>query len=74
MKTQKDLILDWFVMGGSLTPLESLKKFGIMALSQRCGELRREGYPIKSELVEVESHKRVARYSWDYDAEKIAFG
>jgi hypothetical protein len=67
-------ILNHLIAGGSLTPLESLNLFGCMALSQRIGELKREGYPIRRELVETPGHKHVARYFWDWDAEKIPCG
>ena len=72
--TQSTMILNHLIAGGSLTPLESLNLFGIMALSQRCGELRRQGFPIKVERIETPSHKHVARYSWDWDQEKIPCG
>ena len=71
--TQATMILNHLIAGGSLTPLESLSLYGVMALSQRVGELKRAGMPIKSELVEVGNHKRVARYSWDYDHETIPY-
>lgn len=48
--------------GHKLTPLQALHKFGVMALSQRVGELKREGWPVATELVQVGS-KRVAEYS-----------
>jgi hypothetical protein len=67
-------ILNHLIAGGSLTPLESLNLFGCLALSQRIGQLKREGYPIKREMVTVGLHKRVARYEWDWDAEKIPCG
>ena len=60
--TQKEQILDHLRKGGSLTPLESLEMFGCLALSQRMGELRRDGWPIESHLVELPNGKRVARY------------
>jgi hypothetical protein len=71
--TQSLQILNYLQSGGSLTPLESLSLFGCMALSQRIGELKRMGHPIKSETVEVGNHKHVAQYSWDFENEKIAW-
>ena len=71
--TQAAMILNHLIAGGSLTPLESLNLYGVMALSQRIGELKRQGYPIKRDLIELPSHKHVARYSWDYDHEPIAY-
>ena len=72
--TQTVMILNHLLAGGSLTPLESLQLYGCMALSQRIGELKRAGYPIKRELIQLPSHKHVARYSWDFDEERIPYG
>lgn len=47
--------------GHSLTPLSALKRFGVMALSQRMGDLRRARWPVESEFVDV-GGKRVKRY------------
>jgi hypothetical protein len=71
--SQATRILNHFLAGGSLTPLESLNLYGVMALSQRVGELKRLGYPILTETIALPSHKHVARYSWDWDAERIAW-
>lgn len=60
--TQKELILEHLRCGYSLTVAEALSQYGIYALSQRVGELKREGYPISSELVEVKEGCRVAQY------------
>ena len=48
--------------GEKLTPLVALEKFRCLSLSQRVGELKRAGWPIHSEMVEVGSGKRVAQY------------
>lgn len=61
--TQKLMILRYLAQGYSITVAEALSKFGCYALSQRVGELKRDGWPIESHMVEVESGKRVARYS-----------
>lgn len=61
--TQQGKILRYLRNGGSLTPLEALEKFGCLSLSQRCGELRRAGWPIVAHLVKVGENKKVARYS-----------
>ena len=52
-----------FDRGESLTVAEALTRFGIYALSQRCTDLRREGYPVDSTMIELPSGKRVARYA-----------
>ena len=64
--TQREQILDWLSQGHTLTPVEALHRFGCLALSQRCGELKRLGHPIQAELIAVKSTrgvKHVARYS-----------
>lgn len=48
--------------GERLTPLSALEKFKCFSLSQRMGELRRSGWPIRSEMVTVNSGKKVAMY------------
>jgi len=48
--------------GVRLTVAKALTEYVVYALSQRCGELRRMGWPIMSRLVEVESGARVALY------------
>lgn len=54
-------ILRHLAKGHRLTPLQALSKFGCLSLSQRIGELKREMWPIKSEMVNVNG-KRVASY------------
>lgn len=50
-----------------ITPLEALRYMGCMRLGARIYDLRRMGYHIKSEIIEVFNQrgekKRVARYS-----------
>ena len=48
--------------GERLTPLTALEKYQCFSLSQRMGELRRAGWPIRSEMVRVNSGKKVAMY------------
>lgn len=48
--------------GEKLTPLVALDRFRCLSLSQRVGELKRAGWPIISEMVSVNSGKRVAQY------------
>lgn len=60
--TQCDKIADWLGSGRTLTVAEALTQLGIYALSQRVGELRRQGVPIQAEMVETPGGARVARY------------
>lgn len=65
-KSQCELILSHLQSGGTLTVFEAMfEPFKCMALSQRIGNLKRDGYPIKSEMVRLPSGKRVARYSME---------
>lgn len=59
---QKTMILAHLRLGYPLTVAEALTQYGIYALSQRVGELKRDGYPITSSLIEVKEGCRVAQY------------
>ena len=48
--------------GERLTVAEALSKYGCYALSQRMGDLSRQGWPIQKQDVIVKSGKRVKRY------------
>ena len=60
--SQTDKILAHLQAGGTLTVAEALSAFGCYALSQRIGELKREGVPIEAEMITLPNKKRVARY------------
>lgn len=60
--TQCTLILRHLAQGKTLTTLQALELFGCMALSQRCTDLRNEGWPVDSRMIELPSGKRVAEY------------
>jgi hypothetical protein len=45
-----------------LTPLDALNKAGCLSLSQRCGELRREGFRVTDKWVTTPTGKRVKAY------------
>ena len=70
--SQKDVLLKALQSGQSLTTLEALQRYGVMALSQRMTELQRAGYPVKSEMIDLPTGKRVARYSWEGQRELFA--
>lgn len=64
-KTQKEQILEHIEKYGSITPLEAQKLYGCMRLGARIWDLRKDGYEIVREIVEVETRNgkaRVARY------------
>ena len=60
--TQCGALLRAFQRGEKLTVAEALSRYGVYALSQRCGELKRAGWPVRSRMVEVASGARVAEY------------
>ena len=65
-KSQKDLVLEYIIEHGSITPLEAERHIGCMRLGARIWDLRRDGYNIVSELVEVPTRNggkaKVAQY------------
>jgi len=66
MESQNKRIKAHLLSGRSLTPLDALYQFGTFRLGARINDLKREGVPIKSELIEITSDgkkKRVAKYS-----------
>lgn len=64
--TQTDRVLAYMQLFGSITALEALRELGIMHLSSRITELRRRGYPVERDMIEVKNRfgekTRVARY------------
>lgn len=63
-ESQADLILKHLQAGNSLTVFQAMfDPFRCMALSQRCGELKRQGHPIVTRMVKLPSGKRVAQYT-----------
>lgn len=59
--TQRDRILNHLQRGGSLTPLDALRLYGCLALSQRIGELKRLGNDIETLMI-AKGRKRYAAY------------
>jgi hypothetical protein len=51
--TQNQRILDYIERFGSITQLEALRDLGIMRLASRISDLRRLGYPIVADRVEI---------------------
>lgn len=60
--TQHDVIIRHLEEGGTLTVAEALFTYRVYALSQRIGELRRRGHPIKSEFIRTGGGALVKRY------------
>jgi hypothetical protein len=64
-ESQKEVILRYLENGGTLTVAEALNKFWCYALSQRCGELRRDGHPVGSRMIKTHNAKRIAEYFYE---------
>ena len=61
--TQLEQLAEAFDRGERLTVADALTRYGVFALSQRCGELARKwGYPVESRTVETPSGKHVSEY------------
>lgn len=61
-KTQAEEILKYLQSGKSITPLESLERFGCFRLGARIYDLRKEGHEIEREMVTTPQGKHVASY------------
>ena len=65
--TQNQRIIDYLHEHGTITQLEALQELGIMRLASRVSDLRKHGYDIQSQMVQVENRYgekcRVKRYS-----------
>jgi hypothetical protein len=61
--TQGYEILMWLQSGKTLTVATALRELGVYALSQRVGELKRAGWPIKAKALKIREKTYVAEYS-----------
>lgn len=65
--TQAQRVLDYIDQFGSITQLEALRDLGVMRLASRISDLKRMGYPIKSEFETVKNRLgepcQIKRYS-----------
>jgi hypothetical protein len=60
--TQQATLLAALQRGERLTVGVALQQYGVYALSQRMGDLRRMNWPVQSQMVTVGSGKRIAEY------------
>ena len=61
--TQKEMILDYMVIHGSITALEASKKLGVQRLAARIWDLRHDGQVIASESEQgINRYGRPVRY------------
>jgi hypothetical protein len=66
-QTQVQLIIEYMGEFGSITPLEAIRDIGCYRLSARIADIKKMGYPVKTELVAVTNRRgkksNIARYS-----------
>lgn len=68
--SQKKSILEWLKTHEGITPLEALDEIGCFRLGGRICELRQEGWPIETEMVQ-QNGKRFAKYLLKGDVHEI---
>lgn len=65
--TQVQLILEYIDEFGSITPLEAIRDIGCYRLSARIADIKKKGYPVRTELISVQNRRgkqsKIARYS-----------
>lgn len=62
--TQAELILADLKRGRKISPIDALEDYGCFRLGARIWELKKDGHPIKMEMVsDPKSGKHYARYS-----------
>ncbi len=60
--TQLGTLLRALQRGERLTVAQALSEYGVYALSQRMGDLKRMGWPVLTSTITTNSGKRVAEY------------
>lgn len=53
--TQAQRVLDYMDTFGGITQLEALQDLGVMRLASRISDLKKQGYPITSDVVAVKN-------------------
>jgi len=61
--TQLGTLLRALQRGERLTVAQALTEYGCYALSQRCTDLKKMGWPIRTTMIRVGRNKRVAEYT-----------
>lgn len=51
--TQEKRVLDYIKENGSITLMSAITDIGVLSLSSRISSLKKKGYPIVGEMVEV---------------------
>lgn len=53
--TQTEKVLDYIEQFGSITQMDALRDLGVMRLASRISDLKKQGYPIKSDTETVKN-------------------
>ena len=72
--TQAQRVLEYIEKFGSITQYEALTDLGVMRLASRISDLKKNGYPIKSEAVAVKNRFDETCYVSRYSLEVAADG
>lgn len=65
-ESQTNRVLEHLSQGRTLTALQALALFGCFRLAARIADIKRKGFDVKSEMVQVGAKKKkVAQYSID---------
>lgn len=64
-KPQWQVLLEAMQRGEKLTPAIAYERYNCLSCSQRMGDLKKLGYPVQSQIIEVGNDKRVAEYWLD---------
>lgn len=72
--TQAQRVLDYISEFGSITQMEAMQDLGVMRLASRISELKKNGYPIRSEVVAVKNRFEENCYIKRYSLEVAADG
>ena len=68
-QTQGERIIEYMVTFGSITQFDAFKDLGCMRLASRISDLRKEGYPITSEVEGVKNRYGETCYIKRYSLE-----
>ena len=72
--TQAERVLAYIDKYGSITQFEAMQDLGVMRLASRISDLKKKGYPIKSEVVAVKNRFEEDCYIKRYSLAVVADG
>lgn len=69
-KTQAERVLSYMEENGSITQLDALQDIGVMRLASRISDLKKMGYPIKSDVEAVKNRYEETCYIKRYSLQR----